>query len=94
MLNHRKWTSKWHLFNSRAFSYYARNNPNFDAGPSLHFGMPFSQYITYQGPQYLILKRKGVGLCCVKEFLAQFMLYTSNTSIAIARRCPLHKDMI
>ena len=28
--------------------------------------MPFSQYITYQGPQYLILKRKGVGLCCVK----------------------------
>ena len=23
--------------------------------PSLHFGMPFSQYITHQGPQYLIM---------------------------------------
>ena len=34
--------------------------------PSLHFGMPFSQYLTYQGPQYLILKRRGVGLCWVK----------------------------
>ena len=34
--------------------------------PSLHFGMPYSQYITYQGPQYLILKRRGVGLCWVK----------------------------
>ena len=34
--------------------------------PSLHFSMPFSQYITYQGPQYQILKRKGVGLCWVK----------------------------
>ena len=26
--------------------------------PSLHFGMPFSQYITYQGPQYLRIKRR------------------------------------
>ena len=34
--------------------------------PGLHFGMPFRQYITYQGPQYLILKRKGVGLCWEK----------------------------
>ena len=31
--------------------------------PSLHFGMPFTQYLTYKGPQHLILKRRGVGTC-------------------------------
>jgi len=36
------------------------------AVPKSTFLMPFSKYITYQGPQYLILKRKGVGLCWVK----------------------------
>ena len=34
--------------------------------PPAPFSLSFSQYLTYKGLQYLILKRKGVGLCWLK----------------------------
>ena len=43
--------------------------------PSLHFGIPFSQYITYQGLQYLILKRKAIHYMLGERNLSSAFLF-------------------